>query len=92
MNDVTEMPDDKFDEDFAAAYKGMQKAIEDSANKQKRSVRVSVLSGLMPFAVLWGLGVVVSKGFWWTFSSLFIPFIGPGTAVYWMVEKFTGGQ
>lgn len=69
-------------------------AVKDSKNKpvKRTSVRISVLNGLMPLAVLWGLGIVVSQGFWWTVSSIFIPFIGPGTAVYWMVEKFTGGQ
>lgn len=42
------------------------------------------------FCILWGMGVIISKGFWATFAAFFIPFIGPATAVFWLIEKFTG--
>lgn len=81
-------------EDAQVALNEIVEAVKDSKSKpvKRTTVRFSLMPGLMSLAILWGLGVVVSQGFWWTFSSIFIPFIGPGTAVYWMVEKFTGGQ
>lgn len=52
---------------------------------------VRIAKGLTGTAlcVLWGTGIVVAKGFWWTTCALLIPFVGPGTAVYWIVERLT---
>lgn len=49
-----------------------------------------VFPSLAAFGILWALGVIVSEGFWWTVSSLLVPFMGPGTAVYWIVKQFAG--
>lgn len=86
------MNENQFDKAFDRAYEGMLKAIKESEKKSSTTVRFKLFSWLMPFLILWGTGIVVAQGFWWTFSTIFVPLIGPGTAVYWMVEKFAGGQ
>lgn len=42
------------------------------------------------FGILWGMGVIVAKGFWATLAAFFIPFIGPAVSVMWLLEKFAG--
>ncbi len=59
----------------------------------KKSTRFNISFGfptLTAFGILWALGIIVSEGFWWTVSSVLVPFMGPVTAVYWLVKQFAG--
>lgn len=74
------------------------KQIEDFfGNKSKKSkvvnrTTVNFLPAGLILGILWGMGVIVAKGFWATLAAFFIPFIGPAISVLWLVERFAGAQ
>lgn len=55
----------------------------------KRYNIINLPFGLI-FGILWGMGIILAKGFWATLAAFFIPFIGPAISVFWLIEKFTG--
>ena len=67
--------------------------VSDEVNGVKRVVHsyklISLPFGLI-FGILWGMGVIVAKGFWATMAAFFIPFIGPAISVMWLLDRFTG--
>lgn len=66
-----------------------------NAKKAQRVVKrynVNLVPAGAIMAILWGMGVIVAKGFWATLAALCIPFIGPAISVLWLIEKFAGGQ
>lgn len=70
-----------------------QKAAEMEAKKTTRVVKryniITLPFGLI-FGILWGMGVIVAKGFWLTLAAFFVPFIGPAVSVMWLLDRFTG--
>jgi hypothetical protein len=66
-----------------------EKSKSDVKKVIKRYNIINIPFGLI-FGILWGMGVIVAKGFWDTLGAFFIPFIGPATSVLWLLEKFAG--
>ncbi|MNE20026.1 hypothetical protein D3C80_1131280 [compost metagenome] len=57
--------------------------------KNRNTTNINILPLKAVFLALWGMGLIVSKGFWWTLACIFPP-IGAGTSVLWLIEHFTG--
>jgi hypothetical protein len=66
-----------------------EKSKSDVKKVIKRYNIINIPFGLI-FGILWGMGVIVAKGFLATLAAFFIPFIGPAISVMWLLEKFAG--
>lgn len=66
-----------------------EKSKSDVKKVIKRYNIINIPFGLI-MGILWGMGVIVAKGFWATLAAFFIPFIGPAVSVMWLLEKFAG--
>lgn len=77
--------------------KTLEKRVEEALFESKPDVKkvikryniINIPFGLI-FGILWGMGVIVAKGFWATLAAFLIPFIGPAISVMWLLEKFAG--
>ena len=66
-----------------------EKSKSDVKKVIKRYNIINIPFGLI-MGILWGMGIIVAKGFWATLAAFFIPFIGPAISVMWLLEKFAG--
>jgi len=75
--------------------KTLEKRVEEALferepTKLVKRTSINLLPAGLIMGILWGMGIIVAKGFWATLAAVFIPFIGPAISVMWLLEKFAG--
>lgn len=85
--------DQKIDETLTA-LEGKVSELEGKkpVTRTVRRTSINLLPAGLIMGILWGMGIIVAKGFLATMASIFIPFIGPAISIMWLIEKFTGVQ